>query len=696
MLDSVIDYRRMISSMLSDLKQVKSFCQKLELTETEKRVNDVLSRKEQEFFSIAVIGEFKRGKSTLINALLGKEILPADVAPCSATLNRITFGPKPEVRVIYKSKDQFPEVIETVPIEGLSDYVTKLTPESEKTAQDVKEAIVYYPVKYCRDNADIIDTPGLNDDQTMTEITLSVLSQVDAAILVISATAPFSQYEGEFLTNRIFANDLARVIFVVNRIDDIKKPEDRERIIKLIEDRIQTVVERRAAELYGAGTEEYKMFLKRIGKPMAFGVSAEQALQAKLSDNTEQLQASGFIKFEEKLAHFLTHDRGAISMQVLADCTVSACSQILRKVKIQEGALQMQQQEFEDVYGETSKKLQELRDRQKSEFENIDDASEQTLLSVNPLVIAFFEELKSSANQAIDEFSITPQDIDKYLESTKRKLTDKVENQLKVTIQKSMERLQLTIEKEIAKEVTRLGDFALEVSDTLKGVELKFLDINANDRAKTNSAAEGVLATVPIVGGLLFSNLGFGLSGIWAGYREAGLKGALVGGAAGVVTGAGTLVGTGLAAALLGLPIAWPVVLTVGISGALASFFGGKWAAKKVFSKERVETFKGNFKESVQKQLTETFAAKKEEIQLSLRKQVQEAFSALKTLVQKELGAPIEETQNTLDDLRARMAKADAVLETELQELKDMFNRTNEIQIRASQKSLELRDVTTV
>lgn len=694
--ESVVDYRRMVTSMLADLRQVRDYCQRLELTDTVIRVNEVIARKEKEFFSVAVIGEFKRGKSTLINALLGKEILPADVLPCSATLNRITFGLKPEVKIIYKANEQSSEVIETIKVEELSDYVTKLTPESEKTAQDVKEAIVYYPIKYCRDNADIIDTPGLNDDQTMTDITLSVLQKVDAAILVISATSPFSEYEGEFLTNRIFTQDLARVIFVVNRIDDIKKIEDRERIIKQIENRIQKVVEQRASELFGQDSEEYKMFLKRIGKPTAFGISAEQALQAKLSDDPDKLQSSGFIKFEEKLERFLTHDRGAASTQVLADSTVYACSQVSRTIKIKDSALKMEKEEFEKIYGETSKKLQDLRNRQKEELLKVDIASEKALNSTGNLLSIFFDDLRTSTTQTIEEFVVKPEDLDKNLESTKGKLTTKVESQLRTTIQKSMEKLQLAIELEISKEVLRLGDFALEVSDTLKQIELKFIAVHADDKAKTNSAAEGVLATVPIVGGLLFSNLGFGLSGIWAGYREAGVKGALVGGAAGALTGAATLVTTGIGAALLGLPFAWPVVLTVGVTGALASFFGGQWATKKFFSKERVETFKNNFKEEVLEQLNKTFAVKKEEIHGSLRKQIQDAFTAIKEIIVKELGAPIDETQTNLDDLRRRIARADALLETELQELNDIADKTNEIQIRASQKSLELRDITSV
>ena len=46
-------------------------------------------------YTLAVVGQFKRGKSSLINAILGLPVLPADVTPTTATVNRITFGVDP-------------------------------------------------------------------------------------------------------------------------------------------------------------------------------------------------------------------------------------------------------------------------------------------------------------------------------------------------------------------------------------------------------------------------------------------------------------------------------------------------------------------------------------------------------------------------------------------------------------------------
>ena len=145
---------------------------------------------------MAIVGEFKRGKSTLINAILGQEVLPADVLPATATLNRVTYSKEPYVVVEYKDGTS-----ERVDINRLAEYVTKLSFDSEKKAETVREATVYYDTAFCRNNVDIIDTPGLNDDEQMTNVTMSILPEIDAAVFVISANSPFSQFEKDFLEN---------------------------------------------------------------------------------------------------------------------------------------------------------------------------------------------------------------------------------------------------------------------------------------------------------------------------------------------------------------------------------------------------------------------------------------------------------------------------------------------------------------
>ncbi len=285
-LESFDDCRRWNQVIVDDLQDLIGISDELKLEKTAELVAEVLERVREQRFKVAVVGEFKRGKSTFINALLGKNILPSDILPCSATLNRVTYGIKPSVTVRFRDGSE-----ESVDIGKLADYVTKLTEESEGRAATVKEAVVTYPIPYCQNGVEIIDTPGLNDEANMTDVTFGVLPQVDAAILVMIAQSPLSEFERKFLDEKLMSSDLGRVIFVVNaHRPDLNKPVEAERLITDIKRRIQKNVLKRAAEQFGADSPEYSVYLRKIGTPRVIGLSA---LSGARIERDEQRRAAG-------------------------------------------------------------------------------------------------------------------------------------------------------------------------------------------------------------------------------------------------------------------------------------------------------------------------------------------------------------------------------------------------------------------
>ena len=83
--------QKAIISLVGDLRRLRSFSQELNLDQSIPLIDDVIERSENKSFSVAIVGEFNRGKSTFINALLGRDILPSDILPCSATLNPVNY-----------------------------------------------------------------------------------------------------------------------------------------------------------------------------------------------------------------------------------------------------------------------------------------------------------------------------------------------------------------------------------------------------------------------------------------------------------------------------------------------------------------------------------------------------------------------------------------------------------------------------
>jgi len=269
-------------------------------------------------FFIVVIGEFKRGKSTLINALLGQEIIPSDILPCSAALTRITDSLSSYVEVEFKDGRK-----EKVDIEKLNEYVTKLKPEFEATAVTVKEAVIYYPINFCQNNVHIIDTPGINDIYNMDIGIFSVLPKVDAVVFTIMAQSPFSVYEQDLLGNIILKNDIINIIFVVTGIDSLNSSDDADRIIIIVKERIKKYVLERVAQQYGKKSKEYEVCLQKFRELKFFGLSAYQALEAKINKDDDLLTKSRFTEFEAALEKLIINKRETTFLQEAINGSIS-------------------------------------------------------------------------------------------------------------------------------------------------------------------------------------------------------------------------------------------------------------------------------------------------------------------------------------------------------------------------------------
>ena len=57
----------------------------------------------------------------------------------------------------------------------------------------------------------------------MTNVTLSILPEIDAAVFVISANSPFSQFEKDFLEKKMLTSDVGRIIFAVTASEHFQK-----------------------------------------------------------------------------------------------------------------------------------------------------------------------------------------------------------------------------------------------------------------------------------------------------------------------------------------------------------------------------------------------------------------------------------------------------------------------------------------
>lgn len=274
-----------------------------------RKVMEELERVKTRRFYVAVVGEFKRGKSSFVNALLGRKVLPMDTSPTTAVINRITYGDAPKALLHYKDGSKM-----QVEIDRLSDYVTKLTEKSKEEAAKIKEAVIEYPSVFCQNYVDLIDTPGINDEESMNEITLSDLDRIDLAIVAVSIKYPFDETECNFTVQLLENSGISQIIIVVTYIDTICE-QDRERALEYLNKRIKEKVLERLNSLY---PKEDAIFAKydRIFKNLKqFAVSSVDALKAYETGDHDLLEESGLLKLNKELPYLILSSQNNVVLQ---------------------------------------------------------------------------------------------------------------------------------------------------------------------------------------------------------------------------------------------------------------------------------------------------------------------------------------------------------------------------------------------
>ena len=158
-------------------------------------------RLDQGRLHLAVLGQFKRGKSTFLNALLGEPVLPTSVIPLTSVPTFIQEGPSRKARVLFQNEQPVQEFSTTDAAE-ISNFLAKFVTEAgnPKNHLRVSQVELFHPADILRNGVVFIDTPGIGSTlRHNTEATLNFLPQCDAALFLVSADPPITEVEIEFL-----------------------------------------------------------------------------------------------------------------------------------------------------------------------------------------------------------------------------------------------------------------------------------------------------------------------------------------------------------------------------------------------------------------------------------------------------------------------------------------------------------------
>ena len=363
----ITNYKKTITELTQDLAKLEVYAKNLEMENSQVTLHELNERIKNDRFNLAVLGEFRRGKSTLINALLRTPVLPSDIVPTTASVNRITYDPQPRAKVEY-----FDGSTLDILIDDLADYATQ---DGEKS-DNVREVTVWYPTVYCSNNVDIYDTPGLNDSPEMTKATMDVISRMDIAIFTLAANVNFSMSECEFIGEKLLTSNVGRVIFVITRMGEYT-PEQQTRIISSIRKRIEEMVLNKASDVLSDNPEELEAFKRKLGDIQIFGVDSVMALKARKDYDATLLEKSGFTAFERAIDDLLTRERGRVMLEKQTGAIMKAASDIFNVIQARMGPLTMDEAEFIDRCKSADEQITVIEATMNSELERLESASQQ-------------------------------------------------------------------------------------------------------------------------------------------------------------------------------------------------------------------------------------------------------------------------------------------------------------------------------
>ncbi len=151
------------------------------LTEFRPTISMLLDRVEDTALEIAIFGRVSTGKSSLLNHVIGADLLPVGVTPITAVPTRIGYGQEPSVRVWQEGRG-----VSEHSIQELASFVDeRLNPENQKR---VGRILVLYPSERLREGIIFVDTPGIGSLATSGAAeTLAYLPRCDAGIVLVDA-----------------------------------------------------------------------------------------------------------------------------------------------------------------------------------------------------------------------------------------------------------------------------------------------------------------------------------------------------------------------------------------------------------------------------------------------------------------------------------------------------------------------------
>ncbi|MTJ51571.1 GTP-binding protein [Anabaena sp. UHCC 0253] len=652
-------FKKKQATLLILIKRLSNVISSLNMSNFEKSLKELESLVLSDSFKVLVLGEFKRGKSTFINALLEDEVLPAYARPCTAIINEVKWGESKRA-LLHLTKNGNENTLkpktQEIDVNKIEDYVVITEDVSEIHGNHYDKVELFWPLELCRNGVEIIDSPGLNEHDIRQKITIDYLSTVDAVLFVFSCEALVSKSEMEVIDNILRPAGHNEMFFICNRFNMIK---DREK------ENIKS---------YGISKlkDKTKPWEKRI-----FFISALDALEGRIEKDEPRVANSGIVEVERELENFLASDKGRIKIlrpsqelkrviQAARNVIPERESMFRTNLKTLEARYQAAQEPLNRLQTERELIVLRISNFLQQLQQNISHEGDKFYKSMSDKVDEWNNTLKPKTVVNFLSWEGSKPQIERLIKEVSDHFSNQMESELQVWQSKVLEPLISNYLERFLEELGNSTKQFLDQVDTLR-LEIAGKEILLVHDIKTTkvSAIERILAAAGglLIGGVL-GNLGLAGMGAVFGYQE--MAKAII-----------PQLLLSVAAIVLLSTNPWAIFPLMATSGAVHGFFTMRSTNKKI-QEEIGKRYANKIRDTSEKQgkdIAETV--------------IQKLSENLK-LIDKGLGQEIENVREQVNSILREKQKGQDNVDEKINELQSLLKDLNDIDHELSSLIIEL------
>jgi GTPase SAR1 family protein len=388
-------------------------------------------------FYLVFLGQFKRGKTTLLNALLGVDLLPTGVLPLTSIVTIVRYGFEASGRIEFLDGHS-----QRIPLPEIPNFVTEVgNPRNKKRVAEVE---VTYPAAGLADGLCLVDTPGIGSIfEHNTQISYEFVPQADAAIFVFSPESPLSQVELEFL-HHIRAH-VEKVFFVLNKADQVNDSERNE----ILEFARQTIRQQMPT-----------------GELRLYPVSARRSLDGRKKCDLDALENSNIPQLSRALRQFLAAHKGDLLLR-------STCASLRRLTQNELLALELEERARALDAAQLQTRIQTIEET----WQALDQRHREAAYILRGEMRAFETSLEKRLNEyvggEVDNLARHLRTVvQQHSRASKGELVAMVEQELRSKISEVLEDWKMEEEKAVAEEFEALtARFSAEAAKTIDQIQ---------------------------------------------------------------------------------------------------------------------------------------------------------------------------------------------------------------------------------